>query len=60
MTIQGDSDSDFLTMPVTLALCKVQFKHRLPAAEDMSSLKQYCLTKGDVSWNPLTFSDQSL
>jgi hypothetical protein len=36
----------------------VHFKHRLPTAEDMSSLKQYCLTHGDAPWNPSSFSDQ--
>jgi hypothetical protein len=36
----------------------VHFKHRLVTAEEITSLKQYCLTQGDVSWNPSSFSDQ--
>jgi hypothetical protein len=30
----------------------------LPTAEEIASLKQYCLTQGDVPWNPSSFSDQ--
>jgi hypothetical protein len=36
----------------------VHFKHRLVTAEEITSLKQYCLAQGDVSWNPSSFSDQ--
>jgi hypothetical protein len=36
----------------------VHFKHRLPTAEEIASLKQYCITQGDVPWNPSSFSDQ--
>ena len=36
----------------------VHFKHRLPTADDMSSLPQYCSTHGDTPWNPSSFSDQ--
>jgi hypothetical protein len=56
MTIKGDSD--VLTIPLDLAGCMVHFKHRLPSAEEIASLKQYCLTQGDVPWNPSSFSDQ--
>jgi hypothetical protein len=50
MTIKGDSDSDsdVLTIPLDLAGCMLYFKHRLPTAEEIASLKQYCLTQGDV------------
>jgi hypothetical protein len=43
MTIKGenDSDSDVLTIPLDLAGCMVHFKHRLPTAEEIASLKQY-------------------
>jgi hypothetical protein len=60
MTIKGDSgsDNDVLTIPLDLAGCMVHFKHRLPTAEESASLKQYCLTQGDVPWNPSSFSDQ--
>jgi hypothetical protein len=58
MTIKDDSDSDVLTIPSDLAGCMVHFKHRLPSAEEISSLQQYCLTKGDVPWNPSSLSDQ--
>jgi hypothetical protein len=34
------------------------FKHRLPSAEEIVSLEQYCLTQGDVPWNSSSFSDQ--
>jgi hypothetical protein len=36
----------------------IHFKHRLPTAEEIAYLKQYCLTQGDVPWNPPSFSDQ--
>jgi hypothetical protein len=54
MTRKGDSDSDsdndsdVLTIPLDLSGCMVHFKHRLPTAEEIASLKQYCLTQGDV------------
>jgi hypothetical protein len=50
MTIKGDSDRDshVLTIPLDLAGCMVHYKHKLPTAEDIASLKQYCLTQGDV------------
>jgi hypothetical protein len=54
----SDSDSDVLTMSLDLAGCMVHFKHRLPTAKEIASLKQYCLTQGDVPWNPTSFSDQ--
>jgi hypothetical protein len=56
MTMQGESD--FLTIPLDLAGCMVHFKHRLPTAKVIASLKQYCLTQVDVPWNPSSFSDQ--
>jgi hypothetical protein len=60
MTIKGDSDSDsdVLSIPLDLARCMVHLKHRLPTAEEIASLKQYCLTQGDFPWNPSSFSDQ--
>jgi hypothetical protein len=50
MTMKGDTDGDIdvLTIPLDLAGCMVHFKHRSPAAEEIASLKQYCLTQGDV------------
>jgi hypothetical protein len=36
----------------------IQFKYRLPTSEGIAYLKQYCLTQGDVPWNPSSFSDQ--
>jgi hypothetical protein len=30
----------------------------LPTSEEIASLKRYCLTQGDVPWNPSSFSDQ--
>jgi hypothetical protein len=58
MIIKDSNDSDFLTIPPNLAGYMVHFKHRLPTVEDMSPLKQYCLTHGDTPWNPSSFSDQ--
>jgi hypothetical protein len=58
MIIKDNNDSDILTIPLDLTGCMVHFKHRLPTVEDMSSLKQYCLTHGDTPWNPSSFSDQ--
>jgi hypothetical protein len=58
MIIKDSNDSGSLTISLDLAVSIVHFKHRLPTAEDMSSLKQYCLTHGDTPWNPSSFSDQ--
>ena len=58
MIVKDSNDSDILTIPLDLAGCMVHFKHQLPTVEDMSSLKQYCLTHGDTPWNPSSFSDQ--
>jgi hypothetical protein len=58
MIVKDNNDSDILTIPLDLAGCMVHFKHRLPTADDMSSLQQYCLTHGDTPWNPSSFSDQ--
>jgi hypothetical protein len=51
MIFKDSNDSEILTIPLDLAGCMVHFNHRLPTAEDMSSLKQYCLTHGDTPWN---------
>jgi hypothetical protein len=56
MVIQDNGNS--LVLPLELAGCIINFKHRLPTTEEFSSLKQYCLTKGDTPWNQLSFSDQ--
>jgi hypothetical protein len=45
-------------VPLELANCMIHFKSRLPNDEEVKSLKQYCLTKGESTWNPLAFSDQ--
>jgi hypothetical protein len=58
MIIKDSNDSDILTIPLHLVGCMVHFKHRLPTVEGMSSLNQYCLTRGDTPWNPSSFSDQ--
>jgi hypothetical protein len=58
MIIIDRNVSDILIIPLDLAGCMVNFKHRLPTVEDMSSLKQYCLTHGDTPWNPSSFTDQ--
>jgi hypothetical protein len=44
MIVKDSNDSDIITIPLDLAGCMVHFKQRLPTAEDMSSLKQNCLT----------------
>jgi hypothetical protein len=58
MIVKDSNDSNVLTIPLDLAGCMVHFKHRLPTADDMSSLQQYCLMHGDTPWNPSSFSDQ--
>ena len=58
MIIKDRNDSDVLTIPLNLAGCMIHFKHRLPTADEIASLKQYCLTQGDTPWNPSSFSDQ--
>jgi hypothetical protein len=56
MAIQDVGSS--LVIPLELAGCMIHLKHRLPTAEEINSLKQYCLTQGDTPWNPSSFSDQ--
>jgi hypothetical protein len=58
MIVKDSNDKNILTIPLDLAGCMVHFKHRLPTADDMSSLQQYCLTYVDTTWNPSSFSDQ--
>jgi hypothetical protein len=36
----------------------VHFKHQISTSEEVGSLKQYCLSQGKTTWNPLLFSDQ--
>jgi hypothetical protein len=57
MIVKDSNDSDILTIPLDLAGGMVHFKHRLPTAGDISSLKQYCLTHGDALWNLSSFFD---
>jgi hypothetical protein len=56
MVIRDDDES--LVVPLELSNCMIHFKHRLPNDQEVKSLKQYCLTRGDSTWNPLAFSDQ--
>jgi hypothetical protein len=55
MIVKDSNDSDVVKVPLDLL---VHFRHRLPTAEDIASLKQYCLAQGDTPWNPSAFSDQ--
>jgi hypothetical protein len=45
--IKDNNHCDSLTIPLDVAGCMVHFRHRLPTAEEIASLKQYCLTQGD-------------
>jgi hypothetical protein len=56
MEIQDVGSS--LVVPLELAGYMIHFKRLLPTTEEINSLKQYCLTQGDISWNPSSFSDQ--
>jgi hypothetical protein len=56
MVIQDIGSS--LVIPLELAGCMIHFKQRLPTTEEVNSLKQYFLTKGDTPWNLSSFSDQ--
>jgi hypothetical protein len=56
MEIQGDGDP--FVIPLEFAGCMIHFKQQLPTTEEINSLKQYCLTKGDTPWNPSSFFDQ--
>jgi hypothetical protein len=58
MLIKGNNDSDALTIPLDLAGCTINFRHRLPTTEGTATLKQYCLIQGDAPWNPSPFTDQ--
>jgi hypothetical protein len=42
MVIQDVGSS--LVVPLELAGCEIQFKHRLQTTEEVNSLNQYCLT----------------
>jgi hypothetical protein len=50
MVIQDVGSS--LVVPLGLEGCMIHFKHRLKTTEEISSLKQYCLTQGHTPWNP--------
>jgi hypothetical protein len=52
------TNQDDITIPLDLAGCMINFRHRLPTKEEFSSLKQLCLTQGDNPWDPSSFSDQ--
>jgi hypothetical protein len=56
MVIQDVGSS--LVVLIELAVWIIHFKHRSPTAEEVNSLKQYCLTQGDTTCNPSSFSDQ--
>jgi hypothetical protein len=56
MEIQDVGSS--LVVPLELSCCMIYFKHRLPTTEEINSLKQYCLTQGDIPRNPSSFHDQ--
>jgi hypothetical protein len=58
LTITDSNHHDDITIPLDLSACMVNFKHRFPTKEDFKSLQQYCLTQGDTSWNPSTFTAQ--
>jgi hypothetical protein len=58
MEIQDVGSS--LVVPLELAGCMLHFINRLPTTEEINSLKQYCLTQGDISWNPSSFSETSV
>ena len=47
-----DNSNGTLTVSLDLVGFMVNFKHRLPTTEEITSLKQYCLTQGDAPWNP--------
>jgi hypothetical protein len=53
-----DNNNDLITITLDLSGCMMHFKHRLPTVEEITSLKQYCLTQGETPWNPSSFSDQ--
>ena len=54
-----DNSNGTLTVPLDLVGCMVHFMHRLPTAEEITSLEQYLLNSmSDVTWNPSSFSDQ--
>jgi hypothetical protein len=56
MEIQDVGSS--LVVPLELADYMIHFKHRLPTTEVFNSFKQFCLTQGDTTWNPSSFSDE--
>jgi hypothetical protein len=58
MIRKGCNGDNVLIIPLDHAGCMVYFKHRLPTIEEITSLKQYCLTQGDAQWNPSLFPDQ--
>ena len=55
MVIKDGSES--LTVPLEHTGCMIHFKHRIPTSEEVGPLNQYCLTQGEKTWNPSSFSD---
>jgi hypothetical protein len=60
MTITDSNNYDDIPLPLELAGCTVNFKHRLPNKEGIMSLHQYCLIQGFTPWDPYSFQHHSL
>jgi hypothetical protein len=58
MIVTYNNSSDAPTIPFDLTGCMINLRHRLPITEEISTLKQQCLTQGDAPCNPSSFSDQ--
>jgi hypothetical protein len=43
-----DSNNDLITISLDLSGCMIHFKHRLPTGVEITSLKQNCLTQGEI------------
>jgi hypothetical protein len=58
LSIKDSNGSDALTIPLGLARYMIHIRHRLPTTDEITTLKQYFLIKGDAPWNLSSSSDQ--
>jgi hypothetical protein len=49
MIVKDNNRSDALTIPLDLSVCMIHLRHRHRNTDEVTTLKQYCLTQGDIS-----------
>jgi hypothetical protein len=43
MIVKDNNGSDAITIPLYLVVCMIHFKHRMSTADEIVTLKKYCL-----------------